>query len=214
MTPTTCRTLVLLTAATLLARSALASLPSGPYDRQVADGLAKLESDSPATRAGAAEALGFLRAYAAQQALVERLGDRSVEVRRQVAMALAWCGGRKAIPPLLAALDDDDRVTRQAAHVALTNLTGMEFPFDSHASPKRRAAQTKVWRDWWAAVPTDRPPKEVLALLIGPKNLARGRSVTASTTYKGPPDVLIDGQIGPEYWQTKNVQPPQWCTID
>ena len=46
-------------------------------------------------------------------------------------MALAWCGGREAVAPLLVALDDRDWVTRQAAHVALTNLTGMEKPFDA-----------------------------------------------------------------------------------
>ena len=186
----------------------------GPYGQQIAEKIGKLDSASPPVRAGAAEALGFLRAQAAEKALIGRLDDDSTEVRRQVAMALAWCGGRKAIPPLLAALDDEDWFTRQAAHVSLTNLTGMEFPFDSHASTDKRAAQAKAWRDWWASVPTDRPPQEVLDLLVGPKNLASGRSITASTTYRGPADILLDGQIGPEYWQTKNVPPPQWCMVD
>ena len=187
---------------------------AGPYDRQMAENVAKLGSDSADLRAAAAEALGFLRAYAAEQALLDRLGDPSTDCRRQVAMALAWCGSRKAVPPLLAALDDDDWFVRQAAQVSLTNLTGMEFPFNAHAPPPQRAARAKVWRDWWATVPGDRPPEEVLELLVGPKNLATGRSATASTTYRGPPDVLLDGQIGPAYWQTKNVEPPQWVTID
>ncbi|HUT78884.1 MAG TPA: HEAT repeat domain-containing protein, partial [Polyangia bacterium] len=180
----------------------------------MAENVAKLGSDSADLRAAAAEALGFLRAYAAEQALLDRLGDPSTDCRRQVAMALAWCGSRKAVPPLLAALDDDDWFVRQAAQVSLTNLTGMEFPFNAHAPPPQRAARAKVWRDWWATVPGDRPPEEVLELLVGPKNLATGRSATASTTYRGPPDVLLDGQIGPAYWQTKNVEPPQWVTID
>ncbi len=38
--------------------------------------------------------------------------------------------------------------------------------------------------------------------------------VTASTTYKGPPEVLLDGEIGPAFWQTKEVPFPQWVTID
>jgi len=198
----------------LLGMAAGATSPSNPYDREVAENLARLDSDSAAVRAAGAEALGFLRAYAAAPSLAGRLQDTSVAVRRQAAMALAWCGGREAIPPLLDALDDADWATRQAAHVSLTNLTGMEFSFDSMASPGKRQVQAKAWRDWWATVPADRAPDDVLALLVGPKNLAGGRAVTASTTYRGPPDVLTDGQIGPAYWQTKNVEPPQWCTVD
>jgi HEAT repeat protein len=158
--------------------------------------------------------LGFLRAYAAGPRLIARLVDASADVRRQSAMALAWCGGREAVPPLLDALDDQDWFVRQAAHVALTNLTGQEFPFHGQASPEARAAQVQVWRTWWAAVPADRPAPEVVELLAGRRPAAQGRAVRASTTYKGPPDVLLDGRIGPEYWQTKEVPPPQWCTID
>ena len=159
--------------------------PLGPYDRQVDENVEKLRSGTPAVRAGAAESLGFLRAYAAEEALIAGLEDSSVEVRRQVTMALAWCGSRKAVKPLLRALDDEDWVTRQAAHVSLTNLTGMEFPFHSTASPDRRRAQATRWRDWWAAVPADRTPAEVPRLLTVPKNLenlARGRRVTSSST--------------------------------
>lgn len=186
----------------------------GPFDRQVAEHVAMLRADSADGRAWAAEALGFLRAYRAEEALIERLGDASVNVRRQAAMALAWCGGRRAVGPLLHALDDDDWVTRQAACVSLTNLTGMEFPFDGTASPDGRAAQAERWRDWWASVPPDRPPREVLELLAGAKNWPSGYAVTASSTYRGPPDAITDGQVGPLFWQTKNVPFPQWCTID
>ena len=49
----------------------------GPYDHQVAQNVAKLGSSSPTERAGAAEALGYLRAYTAEQALVQRLQDDS-----------------------------------------------------------------------------------------------------------------------------------------
>ncbi|NQT12592.1 MAG: HEAT repeat domain-containing protein, partial [Planctomycetes bacterium] len=140
----------------------------GPFDRQVADHLARLSSDSPKERAGAAEALGYLRAYAAEGALVGRLDDDSPLVRREAAMALGWSGGRNAIPRLLGALDDDDWLTRQAAHVSLTNLTGMEFPFDSSASPDRRSVEAETWRNWWATVPEDRAPDDVLALVTAP----------------------------------------------
>lgn len=187
---------------------------AGPYNRQVAEKTALLAARAPAIRARAAEALGFLRAYQAEDALIRALDDPAADVRRQAAMALAWSGGRKAMPRLLDALNDDDWVTRQAAHVALTNLTGMEFSFDAMAAPSQRAEQARKWRQWWAGLPADRPPPEVLALLAGPKNLARGAAVTASSTYRGPTSVLTDGQIGRPYWQTKNVRPPQWCQID
>ncbi|MBC8872831.1 MAG: HEAT repeat domain-containing protein [Planctomycetes bacterium] len=186
----------------------------GPYQRQVVQQLSLLDSDDASKRAGAAEAIGFLRAYSAEEALIERLGDQSADVRRQAAMALAWCGGRRAVVALLDALEDRDWLTRQATHVSLTNLTGMEFPFDSTAPTSQRAAQARRWREWWTAVPQNCPPEDVLALLQRPKNLARGRSVLASSSYKGPPDLLTDGRIGPQYWQTKDVEYPQWCTID
>ena len=136
-----------------------------PYASQVAEQVKRLHSESARRRAGAAEALGFLRAIGAQEVLTARLRDASPLVRREAVMALAWCGDRNAVAPLLDALGDEDWVTRQAAHVSLTNLTGMEFPFDSMATPSRRADQAKVWRDWWATVPRDQSPAEVLELL-------------------------------------------------
>ncbi len=158
-------------------RRTAAKLSSGPYEKQVVQQMAKLQSDSEQTRAGAAEALGFLRAYDAEQSLIERLSDKSAHVRREVAMALAWCGSRKAIAPLLDALDDSDVVTRQAAHVALTNLAGMELPFDAMASVVQRSAQISAWRQWWAGVASDQVPAKVLELLEDWKN--RTYSVTS-----------------------------------
>lgn len=208
----TLRSVVLLASLLETSVGAADTVP-GPYDRQLAEQLHKLAAESSSARARAAEALGFLRAYAAESALLERVDDSAVEVRRQATLALAWCGSRRAVPRLLNKLDDGDWLVRQAAHVSLTNLTGMEFPFDANASAAERVAQAGEWRAWWAAVPAERPPPEILDLLERGGQVA-GYSVTASTTYKGPPDVLVDGQIGPEYWQTKNVDPPQWCTID
>lgn len=205
--------LLLLVGLAGLPTTASAAAP-GPFDQQVAENLAKLNNDSATVRAGAIEALGFLRAYRTEPQLIAALHDGAPEVRRQAAMALAWCGSRTAVEPLLAALSDDDWLTRQAAHVSLGNLTGMEFEFDSTGSAATRAEQIEAWQKWWATVPADRPPQEVLALLEGGKNLASGRRVTASTTYKGPPDVLVDGEIGPGYWQTKFVKPPQWVCLD
>jgi len=195
---------------TLLAQAS----PTGPYETQFAENLGKLTDESSKVRAGAAEALGFLRAYRAEAALVRCLEDVDRDVRRQAVMALAWCGGRAGVEPLMRSLDDRDWMVRQAAHVSLTNLTGMEFPFNSVGPSEQREAEAGRWRQWWAGVPADQPPKDVLDLVRGAKSRAVLGNVEASTTYRGPPSILLDGQIGPAYWQTKNVAFPQWCTVD
>ncbi|MCP3915952.1 MAG: hypothetical protein GY711_10390 [bacterium] len=187
---------------------------TGPYERQIRERRSRLRSTSAHARARAAEALGFLRAYAAEAELVRGLTDPSPLVRRQVALALAWCGGRDSVRPLIDALDDVDPTTRQAAHTALTNLTGMEFPFDAAASEETRTSQCNAWREWWKTAADGEPPAEVLQLLASRDDRLRGRSVTTSSTYKGGSDVLVDGHIGPEFWQTKNVPFPQSCTVD
>ncbi len=184
----------------------------GPFDCQIEDNLSKLRSGNPALRARAAESLGFLRAYRAEAALLGASRDESAEVRRQAVLALAWCGGRNTVGPLIQALEDDDWFVRQAAHVSLENLTGMEFPFNALAPAAERQIDAKRWRDWWAASSGDRAPAEVFELLRG--RASDVAKVTVSSTYKGSPEVLVDGAIGPEFWQTKNVKPPQWCAID
>ncbi len=170
-----------LLAGTVLAEAVVRNDGSAnPYDRQVAEQVLKLAAARSDARTGAAEALGFLRAYSASAPLVRALRDPVAAVRREAAMALAWCGGRPAVAPLLTALDDDDPVSAQAAWVALTNLTGMEWSFDPHADATLRAAQTEKWRAWWATVPDNRPPAEVLALARAQDdNEARLRGVRA-----------------------------------
>lgn len=199
-----------------LIRAGWASEPAlaNPYDRQVAEQVAKVGDPSAVVRQRAVEALGFLRAYQAESTLLAKLSDGSAAVRRQAALSLGWCGGRASVAPLLATLDDSDPMTRQSAHVALANLTGMEFPFNAFASDDERLGQAQVWREWWKKVPADRPPADVLALLAGPDSPASEWSVTASSTYRGPPEVLVDGELATGYWQTKGVAPPQWCQVD
>jgi HEAT repeat protein len=188
-----------------------------PHDYQVRSLVAELGSAEAKVRAGAAEALGFLRAYGAGGALARALGDDDAEVRRNAALSLAWCGGREELAPLVRALDDRDWSVRQAAWVALTNLTGMEFPFDALARGALRAEQVVAWRQFVEGVPPDGAPPEVLALLgaapEGEPDLAAGCAVSASSTYKGPPSLLTD-PAATGYWQTKRVPFPQHCTVD
>ena len=102
-----------------------------PYDWQVSQQQALLQSPLAPVRAGAAEALGFMRAYSSAPALAQALADKAPEVRREAVMSLAWCGGRQQVPALLRAMTDTDWVVRQGAWAALTNITGMEFGFDA-----------------------------------------------------------------------------------
>ncbi|MHC4677734.1 MAG: HEAT repeat domain-containing protein [Planctomycetota bacterium] len=150
-----------------------------PYERQVAEQLAKLKSPLDKVRAGAAESLGFMRAYAAADTLAESLRDESVEVRRQAAMALAWCGSRAHVDDLLQALDDEDWVVRQSAWVSLTNLTAMEFEFDALTEPERRKEQVEAWQNWWQNVTDNTIPRDVQALLKGDDPDGRLRAVRA-----------------------------------
>jgi HEAT repeat protein len=201
-----------LLAGTSIARVSWGESPPRPYDLQIAQQRESLRCDSQGKRARAAESLGLLRAYVAEPDLIQRLADESAEVRRQAAMALSWCGSRAALQPLVSALDDNDWLVRQSANVALTNLTGMEFAFDADAPTATRLTHVNAWREWVSGLADGEVPRDVAELLKG--EVSRAGAVTVSTTYRGPPDVLVDGQLGPEYWQTKNVEPPQWCCVD
>ena len=98
-------------ASSVAATGSAESLPN-PYDIQVNDQLERLENSTPAVRASAAESLGLLRAYRSELPLLDRLNDPVAEVRREIAMALSWCGGRRSIAPLTRSLDDEDWTVR------------------------------------------------------------------------------------------------------
>ncbi len=172
--------------------------------------------ESPKTAPTAADNLGLLRAYSAADALAAAAESDSVETRRAACLSLAWCGGRKQIPVLLKTLErDEDWTVRQAAWVALTNLTGMEFPYESHAKQGVPSRQTRAWRDWWATVQKQKPQSDLIPAATATQDLAAGCPVTASSSYKGPASILTGhkrGEFG--FWQTKNVPFPQHCTID
>jgi len=197
----------------------------GPHARQVAERTVALASPEVRVAAAAAEAIGFLRAYGAADALERAAAHKDPQVRREAVLALGYCGTRRHVPALLKALDDEDWTVRQGAWVALTNVTGMELPFDGLAGEALRRAQADRWRAWWAKIPPEEPPAELLAALGpipempkptvgGPTNLARRRPVSLSSVYKGSPPVLTDGQRAGAFWQTKDVPFPQHCTID
>ncbi|MHC4266725.1 MAG: HEAT repeat domain-containing protein [Planctomycetota bacterium] len=168
-------------------------LKLNPFEHQVSEQLEKLKSDSAYTRAGAAEAIGFLRAYSAADELSKALQDDSELVRREAAMALAWCGSRKHIEFLLDVLNDPDWVVRQSAWVTLTNLTGMEFPFDALASNAVQEKQVEKWRTWWSSVPENSAGQEIFELVESKDNEERLRGVRALGSFggKGASEAII-----------------------
>ena len=194
-----------------------------PYDRQIAEQVGNLKANSPNVRSAAAEALGYLRAFSAAAALARATGDDSPVVRREAAMSLGWCGGKKDVKTLLDRLGDTDWTVRQAAWVALTNITGVEFEFDALTGSDVRTGQIKVWRAWWSKFPTDQtdrpsdntaPTATAATAATGDPNLAFGGAVTASSVYKGPLSTLTDGADRGGFWQTKGVKFPQHCTVE
>jgi len=83
--------------------------------------------------------------------LVEALEDEDAGVRCNAALALAACGTREAVPPLLGRLTDPACEVAQAAAVALEHLTGHSEEFSGYADLPERERQAAAWRAWVAA---------------------------------------------------------------
>ncbi len=188
-------------------------LSAGPFQAQVSENIAGLNAPEARIRYRAAERLGYLRSDAAEQALLGALSDDVAEVRRAAAMALGWCGTRVSLGPLAETLDDRDWTVRQAAHVSLTNLTGMEFAYNALGDIQERQEQAEHWRQWLAGIPAGCAPPEILEFLEGAM-VGIDYAVQFSSVYKGSAEALFDGQLRPGYWQTKNVKTPQWVLVD
>ena len=152
----------------------------GPYILQAEEKLAHLGSEDAGVRARAAEALGYLRYYPAESALLSRLGDADAAVRRNAVLSLGWCGGRDSLLPLTGRLQDSDWTVRQAAWVSLTNLTGMEFPYDALAERAVRNDQARRWRQWCQELPEAGLPVEVRELLSSESHYEVERGLRAA----------------------------------
>ncbi len=165
-----------------------------PYDAQVAENVRAIESGPEARRVRAVEALGYLRAYGAADAVAPLLGDASTVVRRQAVETLAWIGGRGQVPLLLESLGDSDWVVRQGACAALQNITGNELPFDALASDETQRRQADAWRTWWQSAPDGKVPDLVVKLAESPDLDSRLRAVRASGSLggKGATDLVVN----------------------
>ena len=117
--------------------------------QELAGLLAELCDGDPAQRISAAQRLAIFRDPAAAPGLCEQLRNRCREVSVAAAVALASCGTRLSIPPLLDALAGGDPLLAQAAAMAIENLTGFAEELDAFGPEARKNRQVERWRQWF-----------------------------------------------------------------
>ncbi len=118
-------------------------------DAEIAALIQRLRGDDAGQKMSAAQRLAIFRAPAASVALAECLEDESREVQVASAMALATCGTRESIKPLLEAMTDPEPLVAQAAAVVIENLTGHAESFNPFAGDLDRKKQTDRWKQWF-----------------------------------------------------------------
>ncbi|UDQ96789.1 HEAT repeat domain-containing protein [Lentisphaerota bacterium WC36G] len=91
----------------------------------------QLSSENYETRETAVEYLSYMRAFSVTYLVAKLANDKSAEVRREVAMNLAWTGDINSIPVLVKLLDDEDWTVSQAAVNGLINLTALDLKYDA-----------------------------------------------------------------------------------
>ncbi len=106
----------------------------------------QLSKDDSELKANAIEYLSYMRSFDTADKVAMYADSQSNEVRREVAMNLAWTGNIKSINVLLKLLNDNDWTVSQAAVNGLMNLTGLELKFDAlNTSPLEKKKQiTKI----------------------------------------------------------------------
>jgi HEAT repeat protein len=120
-------------------------------DENVVDTLiGQLKNGDAGLKTSTAQRLAIFRAPEAAPALAALLNHASREVRLAGTVALATCGTRESVPPLLKALVDDDPVVAQGAAMALENLTGHRESFNPFGSDTDRKREVKAWETWFA----------------------------------------------------------------
>jgi HEAT repeat protein len=152
-----------------------------PFDDEMKAKIGVLQNSRiAAERARAAEALGYMRAYKAENVLIGALSDADVEVRRNAALSLAWCGSRTALKPLLQRLGDSDWTVRQSAATALENLTAANIPFNALAAPAAGKQSETEWKHWLESLPENKIPDEIPALIASPDHCKAARGLRAA----------------------------------
>ncbi|MCX7006891.1 MAG: HEAT repeat domain-containing protein [Kiritimatiellaeota bacterium] len=139
--------------------------------QEVAALIVRLRSGSTAEKITAAQRLAIFRDQAAAPALAEGLKQPQRELRLAIAFALAACGTRDSVPPLLAMLDDPDPLVVGAVGIALENLTGHSLEMNNTSSTTgQTGAYLEVrgitaWRGWFQTNAWDNIERELVARL-------------------------------------------------
>lgn len=136
--------------------------------QEVAALVDELEAADADQRISAAQRLSIFRDQTAAPALARCLGDTSREVRVAAAVALAACGTRQSVAPLLTALEDRSPLVAQAAAMALENLTAHPQPFNPFANESTRNRQARAWREWFARTAWDQIEQALSQRLADP----------------------------------------------
>jgi HEAT repeat protein len=112
--------------------------------------IAVLQGDDAELKISAAHRLAIFRDPKAAPALADCLADARRELRVAATVALAACGTRDSVPPLIQALADADLLVARGAAVALENLTGHRESH-SHATVNGNYdMEAEAWRTWFA----------------------------------------------------------------
>ncbi|MDR1497313.1 MAG: HEAT repeat domain-containing protein [Puniceicoccales bacterium] len=152
-----------------------------PFEDEVREKTRALtSSQNTAERARAAEALGYMRAYKAENVLINALSDQATEVRRNAALSLAWCGSRLALKPLCQRLSDPDWAVRQSAAIALENLTGAKINFNALADTASRKQSENEWKLYIESLPINKIPKQILTAIVSPDHNDAIRALRAA----------------------------------
>ncbi|MBM3890645.1 MAG: hypothetical protein FJ388_16145, partial [Verrucomicrobia bacterium] len=134
-------------------------------------------------RLSAIQRLAIFRDPAAAPALAGCLRDESRELRVAAAIALAACGTRESVSPLLDALADTEPLVAQAAAVALENLIGHAEKFDAFGLASDRSAQAQRWRDWFKSTGCEKIEAELVQRIASTdRDVVRRAAVTLGHT--------------------------------
>ena len=87
-----------------------------------------------------------------------QLSADAPQVRGLAAQAIAAAGDWESMPALIALLDDDDRVVRARAGVAIAELIGVDYHFDADAPEEARAQVRRAISSVYEAMKR-RPPE-------------------------------------------------------
>jgi HEAT repeat protein len=158
-------------------------------------------------RIAAAHRLALVRDPAAAPALADCLSHSSRELRVAVALALAACGTRDSVPPLVETLTDREPLAAQAAALALENLTGHVEDFNPFV-PEDQERQAQRWRQWLAEHSWEVIEQELIARLASPdRNVVRRAAVALGHTGSSPACAPLRQLVRAQ----RDVNPyPQW----